>query len=127
MTQTQSRPTTATLYERLGGSEKLRKMIGEIVDAHLANPAIHTRFEPFDRDAMKAGAFQFFAQATGGSEVYEGRGLLATHKGMNVSEHEFVAATDDVLAVLRRNGISEQEQLEVLGAFFAMKGEVLHQ
>jgi hypothetical protein len=45
---------------------------------------------------------------------------------MNVSEHEFVAATDDVIAVLQKNGVGEREQAEVLAAFFAMKGEVLH-
>ena len=127
MTQLESPPTTKTLYERIGGAEKLRALVGQILDAHLENPDIHTRFEPFEREAMKAGAFQFFAQAMGGPEVYAGRGLLATHKGMNINEQEFVAATDDVLAVLRRNGVGEQEQLEILGAFFAMKGEVLHQ
>ncbi len=126
MTQVETRTATATLYERLGGGEKLRAMIGAIVDEHLENAAIRTRFEPFDRDVMKESAFLFFAQATGGPEVYEGRGLRETHRGMNVSEQEFVHATDDVLAVLQRFGVPQQEQLEVLGAFFALKGEVLH-
>ena len=44
---------------------------------------------------------------------------------MNVNEQEFLAATDDVLAVLRSHGVGEREQQEVLAAFFAMKGEVL--
>ena len=126
MTQTATNPATATLYERIGGRPTLRKLIGELIDAHLQNPDIKTRFEPFDGDAMKAGAFQFFAQAMGGPEVYDGRGLRETHRGMNVGEHEFVAAADDVLAVLQRNGIGEREQAEVLAALFAMKGEVLH-
>jgi hemoglobin len=117
---------TATLYERLGGGERLRGIIGDIVDAHLENPAIHTRFEPFERAAMKEQAFLFFAAATGGPEVYAGRGLRETHRGMNVNETEFVAATDDVLAVLNRHGVGPGEQAEVLAAFFAMKGEVLH-
>jgi hemoglobin len=104
----------------------MRQIIGEIVDAHLANPAIRVRFEPFDRDKMKHQAFQFFAQATGGPEVYEGRGLRGTHQGMNVSDQEFVSAVDDVMAVLRRNGVGDREQQEVLAAFFAMKDEVLH-
>lgn len=126
MTQLETRPTTATLYDRLGGGEKLRAIIGAIVDAHLDNPSIKTRFEPFDRAGMKDAAFKFFAQATGGPEVYDGRGLRETHRGMNVNEQEFVAATDDVLAVLQEYGVPQQEQLEVLGAFFAMKSEVLH-
>ena len=126
MTQLES-PQVTTLYERLGGRDGLYAIISDIVDAHLENPLIHTRFEPFDRQTMKDGAFRFFAQATGGPEVYEGRGLVGTHRGMNVNEQEFVAATDDLLAVMRKRGVPEREQQEVLAAFFAMKDEVLHQ
>ncbi len=125
MTQIASQAPSATLYERLGGGDGLRTIIGAIVDAHLENELIRTRFEPFDRASMKDAAFRFFAQATGGPEVYDGRGLRATHRGMNVNEQEFLAATDDVLAVLRSHGVGEREQQEVLAAFFAMKGEVL--
>jgi hemoglobin len=116
----------ASLYERLGGGAKLEKIIGDIVDAHLANPSIHTRFEPFDKKEMKRNAFLFFAMATGGPEVYQGRGLVETHRGMNVNELEFVSATDDVVGVLRKHGVGEREQADVIAAFFAMKGEVLH-
>ncbi|HEX6030543.1 MAG TPA: group 1 truncated hemoglobin [Tepidiformaceae bacterium] len=126
MTQLEDRASTATLYERLGGHDRLYAIISDIVDAHLQNASIHTRFEPFDRQVMKDNAFLFFAQATGGPEAYEGRGLLETHRGMNVNEQEFVSATDDVLAVLRAHGVPEREQQEVLAAFFAMKDEVLH-
>ena len=122
---TETAAPPATLYERLGGGEKLRQMIAEVVDAHLANQHIQARFAPHDPSSMKELAFKFFAMATGGPEVYDGRGLRAVHAGMNVSEAEFVHATDDVLAVLQRNGVGEREQAEVLAAFFAMKGDVL--
>lgn len=126
MPQIEAPAATATLYERLGGADGLGRIISEIVDAHLENPAIHTRFEPFDAATLKEGAFRFFAQATGGPAIYDGRGLRETHRGMNVNEQELVAAMDDVLAVLQRHGIPVLEQQEVLAAFFAMKGEVLH-
>ena len=115
----------ATLYERLGGGERLRQMIGEVVDAHLANPHIQARFAPHDPSTLKEMAFKFFAMATGGPEVYDGRGLRAVHTGMNVNEAEFVHAVDDVVAVLQRNGVGEREQAEVLAAFFALKSDVL--
>ena len=126
MPQSQTPANVATLYARLGGAEALRAILDDIVDAHLDNHLIHTRFEPFDRQSLKDGAFQFFASATGGPQNYAGRGLRGTHRGMNINEQEFVAATDDVLTVLRRHGVAEREQQEVLAAFFAMKDEVLH-
>ncbi|MGE0601730.1 MAG: group 1 truncated hemoglobin [Dehalococcoidia bacterium] len=126
MTQAETTQATQTLYERLGGGERLRLLVGDIVDAHLQNPGIRTRFEAFDPAAMKQGAFQFFAQAMGGPEVYNGRGLVETHRGMNVNEQEFVQATDDVLGVLQKHSVGPQEQMEILAAFFAMKEQVLH-
>jgi hemoglobin len=118
--------TTATLYERLGGGEKLRAMICDLTEAHLQNPLIGMRFAPFEREALQERAFLFFAAATGGQEVYSGRGLREVHRNMNVNEHELVAAIDDVLAVLERHGVGEREQQEVLAALWAMKGDVLH-
>ncbi len=117
---------TATLFERVGGTEGLSAIISDIVDAHLANPAIRTRFEAFDPNELKRGAFEFFAMAMGGPVTYTGRGLRETHKGMNINEQEFVAATDDLMAVLQKRGVPEREQNELLAAFFAMKGDVLH-
>ena len=29
--------------------------------------------------------------------VYEGKDMLSTHKGLNISEHEFIATLDDAL------------------------------
>lgn len=124
MTSTEA-PATS-LYERLGGADRLRALVGEIVDAHMNNPRIKVRFAQFDRAQLTDGAFQFFAMAMGGPQAYQGRGLVETHRGMNISEEEFVAATDDVVGVLQRNNVGAQEQMEILAAFFAMKGDVLH-
>lgn len=115
-----------SLYDRVGGGERLRSLIGQVVDAHLANPAIQARFHGMDRAQLTEGAFGFFAAAMGGPEPYTGRGLVEVHRGMNVNEQEFVAATDDLMAVLQRNNVAPQEQMELLAAFFAMKEQVLH-
>lgn len=126
MTQAPDAPAVASLYERVGGGDALRQMVSETIDAHLANPAVRTRFQRFDRDGLIERAFPFFAQAMGGAETYTGAGLRAVHEGMNINEAEFVATTDDLLGVLRKHGIGEREQQEILAAFFAWKDELLH-
>ena len=35
--------TEASLYERLGGEEKIRAIAGDIFDNHLGNPAVKAR------------------------------------------------------------------------------------
>lgn len=126
MTQTPEAPAAASLYERVGGGNALRRIVSDTIDAHLANPAISPRFQRFDRDVLIERALPFFAQAMGGAETYTGSGLRAVHEGMNINEAEFVAATDDLLGVLRKHGVGDREQQEILSAFFAWKDELLH-
>jgi hemoglobin len=125
MTQT-SEIATRSLYDRVGGGAALRRIVSDTVDAHLANPAVSARFRKYDPTVLKDRAFPFFAQATGGPEQYTGAGLGAVHEGMNISPEEFVAVTDDLLGVLRRHGVGDREQQEILAAFFAWKDELLH-
>jgi len=115
----------STLYERIGGAKTLRQIASDLVDAHVANPIIAPRFQAVDQAVAKQHAFEFFCMGSGGPEPYTGRDLREVHTGMNASEQEFLAAVDDLMMVLRRNGVGEREQQEVLFIFFSLKGEVL--
>ena len=63
---------------------------------------------------------------TGGPQVYEGQDMLSAHKGMNISNDEFVAVLDDAMEALEKNGIGQREKEEVLSIFFSMKGDIVH-
>jgi len=43
------------------------------------------------------------------------------HRGMNISAVEYVAATDDILHVLRKHKIDEQTQKDVLWIVYSLK------
>lgn len=114
-----------SLYERLGGSEGISKIANDVIDNHLANPAIATRFANSDAAALKQAAATFFITGTGGPNVYKGKDLLAAHKGMNISPSEFMAVLDDALNALQKNGIPQREQEEVLFALYSMRSQVV--
>lgn len=40
--------------------------------------------------------------------------MLETHRGMNISEAEFVAVLDDILAALTKHEVGEREKAELL-------------
>jgi len=42
-----------TLYERLGGTKGITKIVNALVDLHLSNPKIATRFAASDIAALK--------------------------------------------------------------------------
>ena len=122
----------ATLYERLGGAAGIAKIVDDIVAAHLNNPVINARFLPYlDKPArveeIKKHNRDFLGAGSGGPETYAGRSMLETHRGMNISEAEYMAVMDDIMRVLENNGIDEPARKEVLAITFGLKGEIIHQ
>jgi hemoglobin len=116
---------TASLFERLGGSEGCTRIAGDLVDIHLANPRIAPRYAGKDVEGMKNGAATFLITGTGGPSVYEGQNMLATHRGMNICGDEFLAVLDDALEALERNGVGQREKEEMLFVLYSMKPEIV--
>lgn len=122
----------STLYEQLGGAEGIARIVDDIVDAHLINPTIKARFQPYldqpERVAeIKKHNRDFLGAGSGGPETYTGRSMLETHRGMNISEAEYLAVMDDIIGVLEKHGIEESARKEVLAITFGLKGEIIHQ
>jgi|SRR5688572_14574352 len=122
---------SSSLFERLGGSSGINALVEDIVALHMENPVIRARFRPYletpDRLAVtKKHLCAFLEAGSGGSAKYAGRSMQDTHRGMNINEAEYMAATDDILAVLRKHQIDEQTQKDVLAIAYSLKGDILH-
>jgi hemoglobin len=116
---------TASLYERLGGTEGINQIASDLVDIHLANPRISPRYADSDPAKLKNGAATFFIMGTGGPSVYEGQDILTTQRGMNISGEEFLAVLDDAMEALEKNGLDQREKEEVLYVLYSMKAEIV--
>lgn len=118
--------STASLYERLGRREGITRLTRQLMSNHLANPLVKTRFERSeDLARVERRAIEFFCAGTGGPESYTGQDMLATHKGMNISEQEFMAVVDDAVAALETCGIDAPTRNEVLAVLWSMKRDVV--
>jgi len=114
-----------SLFERLGGNEGITAIANDVIDNHVANKTVANRFAQSDIPALKHAAATFFIAGTGGANVYKGKDMLATHKGMNISAIEFTAVLDDALAALEKNNIGQREQEEVLYVLYSMRSEII--
>jgi hemoglobin len=52
--------------------------------------------------------------------------MLAAHKGMNISEREYVAVLDDILDALKTNSVAQREQEEFLMIAYSLRADILH-
>ncbi len=116
---------TLSLFERLGGESKITAIASDLVDNHINNNTISTRFAETDVAGLKNAAATFMIMGTGGPEVYKGKDMLAVHKGMNISAIEFMAVLDDALDALEKNNIGQREQEEVLYILYSMRSQIV--
>lgn len=120
-----------SLFQRLGGSPGINGLVERIVSLHMDNPAIRVRFQPYretpDRlETTKKHLCAFIEAGSGGSVQYTGRGMREAHRGMNISEAEYMAAIDDILTALRERDVDDQTQKDVLAIAYALKNDILH-
>lgn len=129
-----SAATTATqsLYDRLGGNAGIEAIVHDIVEAHMANPVIAPRFLPYRETpdtlaTVKGHLAKFLAEGTGGPDPYEGRSMPETHRGMNISTAEYIAAVEDIMQTLEAHRIDEETRQAVLAIAWSLKGEIVGQ
>lgn len=115
------------VFERLGGREGVRALSERVVDNHLANPLIGTRYRNAskDRDGMVDGVTEFFCTGLSGVPTYEGLPVAEVHRGMNIDDAEFVAVLDDVTKAMVSLDLGALEQAEVLHVLYSQKGDVV--
>ena len=115
-----------SLYDRLGQTEGINRIVDDVMAAHLRNPIIKTRYENIeDIEHATRMAAEYFAAGAGGPDPYTGRDMLTTHKGMNVSEQEFIAVVDDILWALDKHGMTEETKKDVLAILYSLKDEII--
>ncbi len=68
-----------SLYERLGGELRVRKIVNDVLDKNLNNPAIGHHFQKVDMNKLKQLVFEFFSMGIGGPHRYTGRDMRTTH------------------------------------------------
>lgn len=118
------------LFERLGGSPGIERIVDEVASRHLENPVIRARFLPFLEQPQKLGELKlhlarFLELGSGGPPRYSGRDMKSTHRGMNISAAEYMAALDDILASLGSVGIDEPTRNDVLALAWSLKDEII--
>ena len=123
-------PAEKSLFDRLGGDEGIATIVDGIVATHLDNPEVNHLFIPLTKDPVhlenvKKHLREFLSSGTGGSAVYSGKDLPTAHKGMQITENEFLSATDDILTVLSANNIDEETKKDMLYILYTLKGAVI--
>jgi len=121
-----------SIYDKLGGEEGISAAVEQIVAKHLENEQIKHYFislkeNPAYFNQFKQHVKDFLAAGTGGDIKYMGRDMINSHKGLNISEADFLSAIDDILFVLDDNKVDRVSRNELLAVLYSMKNSVIKQ
>jgi hemoglobin len=123
-------PVELSLYDRLGGEQGISSIVDDIITKHLANPIVSPQFaylanDPAKMKQVKKHTCDFLGAGTGGSEVYTGADVPTVHRGMNITNEEYLAVVDDILFVLNDHNVSDQTKKDMLYILYSFKGQVI--
>jgi hemoglobin len=105
-----------SLYERLGGAPAVSAVIDDFAGRVLADTRINAKFAKSDPTRLVTNLKTFVTQATGGPKVYKGQTMAAAHHNMGVTDAEFGALVEDLVATLDKFNVPAKEKGELLAA-----------
>jgi len=122
----------SSLWDRLGGEDKIRALCNDIYDRHAADPltapwfGAHVRGNVRTEAEVKQYVFEFFSSGIGGPHAYTGRDMRSVHRHMEIGDHAFHAVAYHVLAAMASHEAGgDAEREEVLGILQSLRSEVL--
>lgn len=122
----------ATLYERLGGVQAISAVVDQFLANVVADNAINARFaatvaDPARTQLLRNNLIDQICAGSGGPCVYKGKNMREAHTGMNITDAEFTALVNDLVAALNQFNVPAQEQNDLLGILGPMKPDIVGQ
>lgn len=117
--------STVSLYNRLGQKPAITAVVDEFVGNVAADKRINSRFATTDIPRLKGHLVDQVCSASGGPCTYTGRDMITTHKGMRISNADFAALVEDLVAALNTFKVPETEQKELIGLLGSMQSDIV--
>jgi hemoglobin len=102
------------LYERLGGREAITAVVRDVVELHFTEPLTAPLTKGVDKDKLVRLVVEFLSKAGGAPVEYTGRDMVSAHAHLNMTDVHFMAAGDQILRVLKKYNVPENETQELL-------------
>jgi len=119
-----------SLYQRLGGYDAISAVVNEFADRLFTDKKLAPFFGALStdtRDRFKQLNTLLVCSATGGPCTYLGRPMATSHQGMNVTDGDFDAVANHLMATLNKFKVPAAEKEELMGIIGALRGGVVEQ
>jgi hemoglobin len=114
-----------SLYDRLGGLPAIKAVIDDFTGRVASDDRINKKFGKSDIARVKLHLVEQVCAATGGPCTYTGLDMKKAHKNMKVTEGEFGALVEDLVATLDKFNVPQAEKDELLGILGPLKSQIV--
>ena len=117
-----------TLYERLGGYDGIAKVVDDFIGRLVADKQFEKFFIGQSTDSKKKirnHVIEQFCVAAGGPCVYTGRDMKTTHAGLGITEADWNAGANHLIAALDKYKVDEKSKAEVVAFVSTLKKDIV--
>jgi hemoglobin len=110
-----------TTYVGLGGKEGIRKIVATFIPLVLADARIKESFAETDIKNLALRLEQQFCILSGGPCKYGGKDMVEIHDGLNITNAQFNALTEDLQLAMERNNVPARIQNKLVAKLAPMQ------
>ena len=117
-----------SLYDRLGGYNAVAAVVDDFIGRLVTDKRFERFFVGHSKDSQKRIRQHIVDQlcaAAGGPCIYTGRSMRDSHEGLNISEDDWKAAVDHLVASLDKFKVPKREKDDLLGAVSKFKNDIV--
>jgi hemoglobin len=117
-----------SLYQRLGGYDAIAAVSDDFIQRLAADKQLGRFLSGLSDDSkgkLRQHLVDFLCKATGGPCLYTGRDMKTSHKGLGISEQDWQAGVNDLIATLDKFKVPKAEKDEVVAVVGTLKTDVV--
>jgi len=114
------------LYKALGGEEGIRVITDKFIKQIARDDRVIDHFENSSVQRFREKMHEHLCLVADGPCVYTGDTMIDTHTGMGITEGDFNAIVEDMMAALTEAGIPIGTQNRLLARLAEFRGEILY-
>lgn len=119
-----------TLYDNLGKKKGITAVVDDFVGRVAADSRINSYFKATAADPKRMAMFKAnlvdqICQASGGPCKYTGKNMKDAHAGMGITDADFNALVEDLVAALDKFKVAPADKNTLLGVLGPMKSDIV--
>lgn len=126
--QAPAQTSTPSLYKRLGGYDAIAAVVDDFVPLLVTDPLLGRFFVGHGVNTklrIRQHVVELVCMAAGGPCVYIGRDMKTAHKGLGITEADWTAASNHLVATLDKFKVGQKEKDELLAIVGGLKKDIV--